>query len=164
MACPRQDVLNNVNAGSVHAAIPRDTVRRHYGGVRRGLGGVQVEKYGLLRDIRCHNLAWRRKCKAYLQLDNETYVAIRKAYTAICEEMGILKKTECADGMWEESKRRLINESPHLSAVMNELDPEFDKRQIALECLAADVTKRMRVTGRAITIADANNILGLNPT
>lgn len=104
------------------------------------------------------------ECKSYLHLDNETYVNIRKEYTAICEEMKILKKTECPDGVWEESKIRLISENPHLSAVMHPLQPDLDKKNIALECLAADVTKRMRVTGRAITIADANNILDLNPT
>jgi hypothetical protein len=104
------------------------------------------------------------ECKAYLSLDNETYVQIRKEFTAICEEHGILKKTECAEGVWEDSKRQLIDGNAHLSAVMHPLQPELDKKNVALECLAADVTKRMRVTGRAITIADANNILDLNPT
>jgi hypothetical protein len=104
------------------------------------------------------------ECKAYLNLDNETYVQIRREFTAICEEQGILKKTECAEGVWEESKRRLIAGNSHLTAIMHPLQPELEQKNIALECLAADVTKRMRVTGRAITIADANNILDLNPT
>ncbi|KAK4504076.1 hypothetical protein PRZ48_004991 [Zasmidium cellare] len=103
------------------------------------------------------------ECKAYLQLSNEKYQAIRGEFEVICRELGIIKKTECAEGVWEECKKRLIRESMHLSAVMHPLQPDQDKKTIALDCVCCDVTKRMRVQGKSITIAQANNILGLNP-
>lgn len=52
----------------------------------------------------------------------------------------------------------------HLSAMMHPLQPDQDKKKVALECLCADVTKRMRHANKAITISEANNILGFNPT
>ncbi|CAK3760277.1 Hypothetical predicted protein [Lecanosticta acicola] len=102
--------------------------------------------------------------KAFLHLSNEMYQAVRKDYETICREMGVIKKTECPDGVWEESQRRLVRENMHLSAMMHPLQPDQDKKKVALECLCADVTKRMRTANKAITIAEANNILGLNPT
>lgn len=103
------------------------------------------------------------ECKAFLNLTNDHYTTIRKDFQTICEEMGIIKKTECADGVWEESKRRLTRGNMHLSAMMHPLQPEQEKKANALDCLCMDVTKRMRVAGKAITIAEANNILGINP-
>lgn len=103
------------------------------------------------------------ECKAFLHLTNEHYITVRKDYQTICEEMGIIKKTECAEGVWEESKRRLIRENMHLSAMLHPLQPEQEKKANALDCVCMDVTKRMRVAGKAITIAEANNILGINP-
>jgi hypothetical protein len=103
------------------------------------------------------------ECKAFLNLSNEMYQTVRKDFQTICEELGIIKKTLCADGVWEASKQRLIRESMHLSAMLHPLQPDLDKKSNALDCICADVTKRMRVMQKSITIADANNILGINP-
>lgn len=103
------------------------------------------------------------ECKAYLQLTNEMYQSLRGEFEAICRELNIIKKTQCAEGVWDDCKRRLIRESMHLSAVMHPLQPDLDKKAIALDCICCDVTKRMRVQGKSITIAQANNLLGLNP-
>lgn len=103
------------------------------------------------------------ECKACLNLDNDMYQTVRNEFEVICRELGIIKKTQCAEGVWEECKKRLIRESMHLSAVMHPLQPDQDKKVIALDCLCCDVTKRMRVQGKSITIAQANNLLGLNP-
>lgn len=103
------------------------------------------------------------ECKAYLQLSNDMYQSLRGEFEAICRELGIIKKTQCAEGVWEECKRRLIRENMHLSAMMHPLQPDQDKKTIALDCICCDVTKRMRVQGKSITIAQANNLLGLNP-
>ena len=78
--------------------------------------------------------------------------------------MGIIRKTECAEGVWEASKRRLMLSNMHLAGVMHPLQPEQERKTVALDCLCADVTKRMRFQGRTITIAESNNVLGLNPT
>ena len=103
------------------------------------------------------------ECKAYLQLDNSAYKAMREQFTAICAEAGIVKKTTCAPGAWELSKDRLVRENMHLSAVMNPLQPNIDKKVGALDVICSDVTKRLRNVGIKLTIADANNALGLNP-
>ncbi|KXT05217.1 hypothetical protein AC578_8353 [Pseudocercospora eumusae] len=102
--------------------------------------------------------------KAYLHLTNEMYQTIRKDYQAICEEMGIKKKTECAEGIWEESKSRLIRENMHLINMTHPLQPDQDRKAIALECICSDVTKRMRTAEKHLSVAQANNVLGINPT
>ncbi|EME46577.1 hypothetical protein DOTSEDRAFT_107974, partial [Dothistroma septosporum NZE10] len=104
------------------------------------------------------------ECKAFLHLDNDLYQQIRQEYEAICVELGIIKKTECVEGMWEQSKQRLMLSNMHLAGVMHPLQPDLERKTVALENLCADVTKRMRFAGRTITIAEANNALGLNPT
>lgn len=103
------------------------------------------------------------ECKAYLQLSNDMYQSLRGDFEVICRELGIIKKTQCAEGVWEECKKRLIRENMHLSAMMHPLQPDQDKKTIALDCICCDVTKRMRVQSKSITIAQANNVLGLNP-
>jgi len=103
------------------------------------------------------------ECKAYLQLTNEAYVQLRSQYENICREMGIIKMTLCAEGQWQASKDRLVRENMHLSSVLHPLQPELEKRANALNCICSDVTKRMRNATKKITIAEANNMLGLNP-
>ncbi|WPH00610.1 Hypothetical protein R9X50_00344000 [Acrodontium crateriforme] len=104
------------------------------------------------------------ECKAFLQLDNDTYIELRKQYEGICREMDIeRKKTSLEDGRWQASKDRLVHENAHLLAVMNPLLEGIEQKNIGLDNICADVTKRMRSMKRQITIPDANNILGLNP-
>ena len=103
------------------------------------------------------------ECKAYLHLSNEQYIQIRDQYEAICREMGIIKMTLCVEGQWQASKDRLIRENMHLSSVLHPLQPDIDKRANALNIICMDVTKRIRDMGKTMTIAEANNILGLNP-
>ena len=103
------------------------------------------------------------ECKAFLMLSNESYVLMRAQYEAICRDMGIIKMTLCADGQWQESKDRLVRESPHLSAILHPLQPDLDKRYLALNCICSDVTKRMRNASKFMSMADANNVLGIDP-
>lgn len=103
------------------------------------------------------------ECKAYLHLSNDLYVQLRSQYEAICREAGIIKMSSCADGQWQASKDRLIRENMHLSSMLHPLQPDLDKRANALNCICSDVTKRMRNEGKQISIADANNLLGLDP-
>ena len=103
------------------------------------------------------------ECKAFLQLDNEMYTSVRSQFESICRDMEIMKPTLCAEGQWQAAKDRLIRDNTHLSAVLHPLQPEIDKRLNAVNCICSDVTKRMRTASKSITIADANNMLGLNP-
>jgi hypothetical protein len=104
------------------------------------------------------------ECKVFLQLNNEAYSAVRSQFMSICNEAGIVKKTQCQPGVWEVAKDRLIRENPHLNIVMNAPHPEADKVANALEVICADVTKSIRVLGKRISLADANNGLGMNPS
>jgi len=105
------------------------------------------------------------ECKAFLHLTNEMYSTIRADYEKICLEMGIeRKKTVMENGIWQASKDRLVRENVHLSAMLHPLQPNLEKKAIAIDVLCADVTKRMRDGKKRMTLADANNLIGLNPT
>lgn len=104
------------------------------------------------------------ECKALLHLSNDMYVAIRDEYEVICRDMDIeRKKTVVENGLWQASKDRLVRENMHLSATMHPLQPDLEKKAIAIDVICADVTKRMRDSKRKLTVGEANNILGLNP-
>ena len=105
------------------------------------------------------------ECKAFLHLNNDMYTAIRQDYEVICRDMGIeRKKTFLSNGMWQASKDRLVRENMHLSGVMHPLQPDLDRKATAVDVICSDVTKRMRDQPKRLTVADANNGLGLNPS
>lgn len=105
------------------------------------------------------------ECKAFLSLDNPTYVQIRNEFQTICEANDIERKlTALADQRWQNAKDQLVRENIHLSALMNPLQDEIERKLVALDCICADVTKRMRNLRKSITMADANRALGLNPS
>ncbi|KAI9884313.1 MAG: hypothetical protein M1823_003899 [Watsoniomyces obsoletus] len=101
--------------------------------------------------------------KAFLALDNEVYRQLRDRFQAICEERGILKKTVAGPQRWQDAKDQLIRESPALQAALWGSTVELESKKTALDVLCADVTKRMRTQDRRMTIADAKNVLGINP-
>ena len=93
------------------------------------------------------------------------YQTVRDDYEALCHEMGIeRKKTSLESGLWQASKDRLVRENMHLSAMMHPLQPNLDQKANALDVICADVTKRIRDRPKKMTMAEANNLLGLNPT
>lgn len=105
------------------------------------------------------------ECKAFLQLDNGLYTTMRSEFEEVCVDMGIeRKKTVMANGMWQAAKDRLVRENVHLSAVMHPFQHNLDKKAIAVDVICADVTKRMRDSKKKLSVAGANNALGLNPT
>lgn len=103
------------------------------------------------------------ECKAFLQLSNDSYKAVRQQFEDICIEENIIKKTACEAGTWQEAKNQLVRNNIHLSAMLNPLHQNLEERQNALEVICSDVTKRMRTLRKRILLKDANNILGLNP-
>lgn len=97
-----------------------------------------------------------------LALDGELYKQVRADFQTICEDMSIIKKTLAGTDKWTSAKNRLIAVNPHLAGVF--LDTaDHAAKNLALDVIATDVTKRMRTVETRMTIVDAKNILGLNP-
>lgn len=97
-----------------------------------------------------------------LSMDGKLYRDVRAQFQAICEEMRIIKKTLAGTDKWAEVKNRLIQENAHLTAVF--ADPlNTPAKELALDVIATDVTKRMRTIDTRMTIVDAKNTLGVNP-
>ncbi len=102
--------------------------------------------------------------KVILSLDNETYRNLRDEFQSICEENGVYKKTVAGPEKWQAVKDRLIRENPHLETVFwNEQPHELERKHLALDVICLDVTKRMRTLERRMTIAEAKNVLAINP-
>ncbi|OJD35386.1 clr5 domain [Diplodia corticola] len=102
--------------------------------------------------------------KAYLSLDNELYRQLRDQFQTICEEEGVVKKTIAGPDKWQQVKDRLIAENDHLrTQFVDEQGDKPDQKSLSLDVICTDVTKRMRTMERRMTIADAKNIIGVNP-
>ncbi|KAH9818150.1 Clr5 domain [Teratosphaeria destructans] len=105
------------------------------------------------------------ECKDCLRLDNDMYMAIRSDFEQICVEHDVERKKAALDsGLWQQVKDQLVRENMHLSALMHPLQPDLEKKAVALDNICCDVTKRMRVMNKGkLRLAEANNLLGLNP-
>ncbi|KAB2574404.1 hypothetical protein DBV05_g6929 [Lasiodiplodia theobromae] len=102
--------------------------------------------------------------KAYLDLDNELYRQLRDQFQSICEEEGVVKKTVAGPDKWQQVKDRLIAENDHLQTQFTDEQSEKpDQKALSLDVICTDVTKRMRTMERRMTIAEAKNIIGINP-
>lgn len=101
--------------------------------------------------------------KQFLSLDNPTYYRIRDRFQKICEETGVIKKTQAGPEKWQAVKNRLVQEDEHLQTVFWNDPSNQEAKALALDVVCLDVTKRMRTMERGITIAEAKNTLGLNP-
>ncbi|KAL0264381.1 hypothetical protein SLS55_000330 [Diplodia seriata] len=102
--------------------------------------------------------------KAYLNLDNELYRQLRDQFQTICEEEGVVKKTVAGPDKWQQVKDRLIAENDHLrTQFIDEQGEKPDQKSLSLDVICTDVTKRMRTMERRMTIAEAKNIIGVNP-
>ena len=101
--------------------------------------------------------------KTILSLDLQQYRAIRDQFQAICEEEGVIKKTLAGTDKWTHVKDRLIRENDHMQQVFWQDKTNLASKDLALDVIATDVTKRMRGIGRRMTIVEAKNALALNP-
>jgi hypothetical protein len=101
--------------------------------------------------------------KTYLSLDSNGYRQLRDHFQKVCEEAGVIKKTLAGPEKWQLVKDRLIQESPHLQQVFWMDNTNLETKNLALDVICTDVTKRMRTMERRMTIAEAKNILGVNP-
>jgi hypothetical protein len=113
------------------------------------------------------------EAKAYLALDNNMYRQLREHFSRICEAEGVIKKTIAGPDKWAQIVRQLIREDAHLSTVFQQ-EPEVlhnnealfrpkGQRALSLDVVCMDVTKRLRTIENRMTLAEAKNILGLNP-
>lgn len=99
-----------------------------------------------------------------LGLDRSAYAAVRDKFQAICEDAGILKKTVAGPEAWESAKSDLLAAFPNLQDAMWAEDGDEDRKKLALDVICSDVTKRMRAGGdKGLVLAEAKNVLGLNP-
>ncbi|KAH7065525.1 hypothetical protein B0J12DRAFT_560291 [Macrophomina phaseolina] len=103
--------------------------------------------------------------KAYLNLDNDMYRQLRDQFQTICEEEGVIKKTIAGPDRWQQVKDRLIAENDYLQKQFAEdpVDKPDGQKALSLDVICTDVTKRMRTMERRMTIAEAKNIIGVNP-
>ncbi|KAI9704056.1 MAG: hypothetical protein M1820_005678 [Bogoriella megaspora] len=100
--------------------------------------------------------------KVTLHLSNDEYRSVRLKFQQICEEEGISKKTLAGPEVWQAAKVRLINENNHLRSVFD--DPsDSDRKYLSLDVVCIDVTKRMRTAEHKMTLADAKNMISVNP-
>jgi hypothetical protein len=100
--------------------------------------------------------------KTILNLDNDQYKDFRQRFQRICQDAGVLKKTIAGPEKWEAVKEQLIRESMNLRALLWDKD-DMDARKLAIDVICCDVTKRMRMASKQMTLAEAKNILGMNP-
>ncbi|KAF5002896.1 hypothetical protein FGRMN_57 [Fusarium graminum] len=101
--------------------------------------------------------------KELLELDQSSYSETRECFARICREESIVKKTLAGPGRWDYVKNRLIHERPNLQQVLWISKENLERKQLALEIICTDVTKRMRNEETKMTLVDAKNELGLNP-
>ena len=101
--------------------------------------------------------------KVFLNLDTKQYRALRDQFQAICEDEGVIKKTLAGPEKWQSVKERIIRESEPLQAAFWTDKTNIPSKELALDVICTDVTKRMRTIGRRMTIIEAKNFLGLNP-
>ena len=102
--------------------------------------------------------------KAFLSLDNTLYRQARDQFQAICEHEHVLKKTDAGPEKWQKTKDRLISENPHLQHIFwNDQTHKVEQKALALDVICTDVTKRMRTLERRMTIAEAKNVIAINP-
>jgi hypothetical protein len=112
-----------------------------------------------------------------LNLSTKEYRALRDQFQTICQEEQILQKTVAGAEKWQAAKDLLIRQNTLLQAAFwgdnadagekpkpDWGDPADDKiKQVALDVICTDVTKRLRTMGRRLTILESKNVLGLNP-
>ncbi|RGP74807.1 hypothetical protein FLONG3_5918 [Fusarium longipes] len=101
--------------------------------------------------------------KEALSLDATTYAQTRECFARICQEESIVKKTFAGPGRWDYAKNRLIHERHNLQQVLWLTKDNLERKQLALDIICTDVTKRLRNQETKMTLLDAKNELGLNP-
>ena len=104
------------------------------------------------------------EAKAILHLDRSTYTSLRVKFEEICQAHNVIKKTEAGHDKWQALKNQLIDEFPPIQSLfLVEDQAQLNHHFLALEMICNDVTKKLRTMKTKVTIADAKNVLGLDP-
>ncbi len=151
----RKERLDKLQAESAERWATRKRRRR-----TRGWAGLPADPPG---PPRFPSETTIDESKQFLSLDPELYRQVRDHFQRICEDAGVMKKTIAGPDRWQAVKDRLIQESPHLQSVFWGDNTQLDMKTLALDVVCTDVTKRMRTLERRMTIAEAKNVLGINP-
>ena len=151
----RKERLDKLQAESAERWATRKRRRR-----TRGWAGLPADPPG---PPRFPSETTIDESKQFLSLDAELYRQVRDHFQRICEDSGVIKKTIAGPDRWQAVKDRLIQESPHLQTVFWGNNTQLDMKTLALDVVCTDVTKRMRTLERRMTIAEAKNVLGINP-
>ena len=101
--------------------------------------------------------------KVILGLDTKQYREMRDQFQAMCEEEGVIKKTLAGAEKWQEIKNRLVQQNELLQEAFWNDKTNLQSKELALDVVCTDVTKRIRSVGRRMTIAEAKNVLAVNP-
>ncbi|KAG8674766.1 hypothetical protein FPOAC1_000738 [Fusarium poae] len=143
-------------ASATHVPKPRKISKRQSRRNRQHLG----ESEGIVRFPSEMTL---NDSKEVLSLDATAYAQTRECFAGICQEESIVKKTLAGPGRWDYAKNLLIHERPNLQQVLWVSKEDLERKQLALDIICTDVTKRLRNQETKMTLLDAKNELGLNP-
>ncbi|PNY28697.1 D-lactate dehydrogenase [Tolypocladium capitatum] len=103
------------------------------------------------------------EARRILNLDPATYRLLRTNFQRFCQEEGVSKKTLAGVDRWEAVKARLARDIPQLQAAVWMAKDNPEPKKLALDVICTDVTKRMRNLETRMTLAEAKNLLGINP-
>ncbi|KAH7156367.1 hypothetical protein EDB81DRAFT_644718 [Dactylonectria macrodidyma] len=103
------------------------------------------------------------EARVILSLEVGVYKEIRSSFQHICKEEGVSKKTIAGADRWDAVKDRLIHECPRLQQVIWGSEEHLETKRLALDIICTDITKRMRTKDTRMTLAEAKNVLGVNP-
>lgn len=105
------------------------------------------------------------EAREILGLDIASYRTVRCNFQQICLEDSVSRKTEAGPERWEGSKFRLIQSSTDLQQALwgGRGCQSEESKQLALDVICTDVTKRMRMLETRLTLGQAKSILGVNP-
>lgn len=102
--------------------------------------------------------------KMCLGLDHASYLEVRSAFQAICQSQNIVKKTIVGPERWQAAKDQLMQRSQPLQRAFQTADQTLlEPMRLSLDVICMDVTKRLRIISHQMTLAEAKNLLNINP-
>lgn len=102
--------------------------------------------------------------KVCLGLDNASYAELRNVFQAICQSHGIVKKTVVGPERWQAAKDQLLHSNVQLLEAFQQAEQSLlDPMRLSLDVICMDVTKRLRNMEHKMTLAEAKNMLHINP-
>ena len=127
----------------------------------KGYAGLPADPEGL--PPRFPSETTLEESRAILNLSVRDYRAVRDQFQGICEAEQIMQKTVAGAEKWSAVKDRLVRENALLQSVMWQDTTNLQSKELALDVICTDVTKRIRTMGKRLTILESKNVLGLNP-